>query len=189
MRPDPRNDKAPPSDEALSTEWPFSATTATNHRRAARHHRRAGTFYGYRTTDAVLFHPWLSPAEKLVLAAVAAHPRRSPSHRYLQAFVPIDHDKIEQALSRIEQVFGIVEESWHLAARIVIDLPFIYADLLLCARDEMALHLSDLLRRRVPLLILARLSEAEIRHLADLVSSTMGWDAGRIELEIGACRP
>ncbi|ADE12684.1 glycerol-3-phosphate dehydrogenase/oxidase [Sideroxydans lithotrophicus] len=91
--------------------------------------------------------------------------------------------------TRIEQVFGIVEESRHLAARIVIDLPFIYADLLLCARDEMALHLSDLLRRRVPLLILARLSEAEIRHLADLVSSTMGWDAGRIELEIGACRP
>ena len=50
---------------------------------------------------------------------------------------------------------SIVEETPQLAARIVPALPFIYADLLLCARDEMAVHLSDLLRRRMPLLILA----------------------------------
>ncbi len=90
---------------------------------------------------------------------------------------------------RIEQIFHIVEETPQLAARIVTALPFIYADLLLCARDEMALHLSDLLRRRMPLLILATLSTAEIRHLAELVAPELGWDAARVEQEVEACRP
>jgi glycerol-3-phosphate dehydrogenase len=90
---------------------------------------------------------------------------------------------------RAEQVFRIVEEAPQLAARIVPALPFICADLLLCARDEMVMHLSDLLRRRMPLLILAQLSAAEVRHLAELVAPELGWDAARIEQEVEACRP
>jgi glycerol-3-phosphate dehydrogenase len=90
---------------------------------------------------------------------------------------------------RIEEVFRIVGEAPQLAARIVSVLPFIYADLLLCARHEMALHLSDLLRRRMPLLILAQLSEAELRHLAELVAPEMEWDAAGIAQEIKACLP
>lgn len=88
---------------------------------------------------------------------------------------------------RIEQVLRIVEETPQLAARIVSALPFIYADLLLCARDEMALHLSDLLRRRMPLLILAQLSLAEVHHLAELVAPVMGWDSDRVMQEAEAC--
>ena len=90
---------------------------------------------------------------------------------------------------RVEQVFRVVEENPQYAGRIVPDLPFIYADLLLCARDEMALHLPDLLRRRMPLLILAQLSAAEVQHLAELVAPELGWDAARIEQEAEACRP
>jgi glycerol-3-phosphate dehydrogenase len=90
---------------------------------------------------------------------------------------------------RIAQVFRIVEETPQLAARIVAELPFIHADLLLCARDEMALHMSDLLRRRMPLLILARLDPAEVRRLAELVAPEMGWDADRIAQEVEACFP
>ncbi len=89
---------------------------------------------------------------------------------------------------RIDQVFHIIEETPKLAARIVEELPFIYADLLFCARDEMALHLSDLLRRRMPLLILAKLSSDEVRHLAEFVAPELGWDAARIEQEVEACR-
>ena len=89
--------------------------------------------------------------------------------------------------TRVAEVFDIVEESRHLAARIVTDLPFIFADLILCARDEMALHLSDLLRRRMPLMILTHLSEAEVRHLAELVAPAMGWDDDRVTLEVEAC--
>lgn len=90
---------------------------------------------------------------------------------------------------RIEQVFHIVEEIPRLAERIVQELPFIYADLLLCVRDEMVVHLSDLLRRRMPLLILAKLSSDEIRHLAEFVAPELGWDAIKIEQEAEACRP
>jgi glycerol-3-phosphate dehydrogenase len=90
---------------------------------------------------------------------------------------------------RIERVLRIAEAKPQLSARIVSALPFIHADLLLCARDEMVLHLSDLLRRRMPLLILAQLSEGELRHLAELVAPAMDWDVTRIEQEIKACRP
>jgi glycerol-3-phosphate dehydrogenase len=90
---------------------------------------------------------------------------------------------------RAGKVFDSVEESRHLAARIVTDLPFIFADLLLCARDEMALHLSDLLRRRMPLMILTQLDEAEMRHLAELVAPAMGWDEARVTQEVEACAP
>jgi glycerol-3-phosphate dehydrogenase len=90
---------------------------------------------------------------------------------------------------RVAQVFRIVEGAPQLAARIVPELPFIHADLLLCARDEMVLHLSDLLRRRMPLLILAQLDPAEVRRLAELVAPELGWDAARIAQEAEACRP
>ncbi|MDO8292966.1 MAG: glycerol-3-phosphate dehydrogenase/oxidase [Gallionella sp.] len=89
---------------------------------------------------------------------------------------------------RAEQVFRLVEERSQLAERIVPDLPFILADLLFCARDEMAVHLDDLLRRRLPLLILARLGEGDLRRLAGLVAPVLGWDAAAIAYEIEACR-
>jgi glycerol-3-phosphate dehydrogenase len=88
---------------------------------------------------------------------------------------------------RVEQVLRMVEEAPQLAARIVPALPFIHADLLLCARDEMAVHLSDLLRRRMPLLILARLDALAVRHLAELVAPVLGWDEARVVQETGAC--
>lgn len=88
---------------------------------------------------------------------------------------------------RVEQVFRIVEETPQLAARIVSALPLIYADLLLCARDEMALHLTDLLRRRMPLLILAQLSAADVRHLAELVAPVMGWNEDMVAQEVESC--
>jgi glycerol-3-phosphate dehydrogenase len=91
--------------------------------------------------------------------------------------------------NRIEQVFHIIEQTPQLAVRIVQELPFIYADLLFCARDEMAVHLTDLLRRRMPLLILAKLSSAEVRHLAEFVAPELGWDAARIGQEVEICRP
>ena len=91
--------------------------------------------------------------------------------------------------NRIGLVFDLVKEAPLLAARIVPELPFIYADLLLCARDEMVVHLSDLLRRRMPLLILAKLNMAELHRFAELLSPLLGWDANRITQEVEACLP
>jgi glycerol-3-phosphate dehydrogenase len=91
--------------------------------------------------------------------------------------------------SRIERVFHIVEETPQLAARIVSGLPFIYADLMLCARDEMVVHLSDLLRRRMPLLVLEKLNEAQLHGFAELLAPLLGWDADRVKRETEACLP
>lgn len=88
---------------------------------------------------------------------------------------------------RIAQVFDIVAEAPQLAVRIDAGLPFVYADLLLCARDEMAVHLSDLLRRRLPLLILAKPDAAQLHHLAELLASVLGWDERRIGEEVKGC--
>ena len=89
--------------------------------------------------------------------------------------------------SRIDQVFSIARESPQLATRLVPDLPFIHADLLFCARDEMAVHLSDLLRRRMPLLILAKTNTTALRQFAELVAPELGWDVDRIAQEVEAC--
>ncbi len=90
---------------------------------------------------------------------------------------------------RVLEAFRLVEEQPQLAARIVPELPFVHSDLLLCARDEMVLHLSDLLRRRMPLLMLVRLSDVDLRRLAELVAPVLGWDAARVGREVEACRP
>ncbi|MDD2702168.1 MAG: glycerol-3-phosphate dehydrogenase C-terminal domain-containing protein, partial [Sideroxydans sp.] len=89
--------------------------------------------------------------------------------------------------SRVTDVFDIVRGMPQYALRIVPEVPLIYADLLLCAREEMVVHLPDLLRRRMPLLILAKLDAETVRHLAELVAPVLGWDVQRISDEVEAC--
>jgi glycerol-3-phosphate dehydrogenase len=88
---------------------------------------------------------------------------------------------------RVEEVLRGIEGDHQLAERIVPSLPFIYADLLFCARNEMVIHLEDLLRRRMPLLILAKLSESTLRRLAETVAATMDWDETAINREVASC--
>jgi glycerol-3-phosphate dehydrogenase len=87
----------------------------------------------------------------------------------------------------ITRVFDIVAETPQMAARIVSDLPFIYGDLLLCAREEMVVHLSDLLRRRLPLLILAKPDATGLRHFAEVLAPVLGWDEQRVMQEVEDC--
>lgn len=83
-----------------------------------------------------------------------------------------------------DEILHDVGNNHALAERIVPTLPIIYADLLFCAREEMVEHLEDLLRRRMPLLILSKLTETELRTITGAVSGILGWDAVRIEQEI-----
>jgi glycerol-3-phosphate dehydrogenase len=88
---------------------------------------------------------------------------------------------------RVEDVLRSMEGDPRLAERIVPTLPFIYADLLFCARTEMAIHLDDLLRRRMPLLILAQITESTLRRIAETVAATMDWDEAAINREVASC--
>ncbi|UJP05013.1 MAG: glycerol-3-phosphate dehydrogenase/oxidase [Nitrosomonas sp.] len=74
-----------------------------------------------------------------------------------------------------------------LAHRIVPSVPLIHADLMHCARREMIVHLDDLLRRRLPLLILARLCDKTLHHLAQCVAVPLQCDTGRIAQQIARC--
>jgi len=89
---------------------------------------------------------------------------------------------------RVDEVLlTVMDNSW-MAERIIPELPFIHADLLWSARREMTVHLDDLLRRRMPLLILEKLDEKDFRRIAASVASALGWDNATIASEIEACR-
>jgi glycerol-3-phosphate dehydrogenase len=73
---------------------------------------------------------------------------------------------------RIGGIFRSLEGNPSLADRIVPSLPLIYADLHFCAHTEMIVQLEDLLRRRMPLSILARLSESTMQRISEIIAST-----------------
>ena len=85
---------------------------------------------------------------------------------------------------RVGEILRSLEGDPRLAERIVPSLPFIYADLLFCARTEMVVHLEDLLRRRIPLLILSKLTEDTLRRITETVASTLGRDEATQKQEI-----
>lgn len=88
---------------------------------------------------------------------------------------------------RTPEILLIIEEKPQLANRITPTLPFIYADLVFCARHEMVVHLEDLLRRRMPLLILSKMSRTELFRLAEIVAATLAWDTRTLSEEVEAC--
>jgi glycerol-3-phosphate dehydrogenase len=88
---------------------------------------------------------------------------------------------------RVSDVLNKVEIDTNLAKRITPSLPFIYADLLFCASEEMVVHLRDLLRRRMPILILSRFSESDLHEIATMVAPLMGWNENAMRLEVEAC--
>ena len=89
--------------------------------------------------------------------------------------------------TRVIEVFKNIEYNQALTKRIVPTVPFIYADLMFSARNEMVVHLDDLLRRRMPLLILAKLSAADLQRIAQDVAEIFGWDENIIQREVEAC--
>jgi glycerol-3-phosphate dehydrogenase len=84
----------------------------------------------------------------------------------------------------VDEVLAMIETNPELSRRIVPELPLIYSDLLFCARTEMAVTLEDLLRRRMPLMLLARLSGDTLRRVAEAVAPIMGWDEAAINREV-----
>ena len=89
--------------------------------------------------------------------------------------------------TQITEIFRSIEAQAGLAQRIIPSLPFIEADLMYCANFEMIIHLDDLLRRRLPLLILARLTENQIWQIALRVADAINWDEARLQQEVEHC--
>ncbi|MEZ6131970.1 MAG: glycerol-3-phosphate dehydrogenase/oxidase [Planctomycetaceae bacterium] len=116
-------------------------------------------------------------------------------------FATFQHQMIERAMSlgidrdtaatatrrfgsRMCEILTRVEDAPELAGRIVPELPFCRAEVMHAVQQEMAHSLVDVLRRRIPILLLTRLSRTTIREIADLAATAAGWDAVRIQQEI-----
>jgi glycerol-3-phosphate dehydrogenase len=187
-----QSDAANPS--AVSRDWELK-TTANG-----LHHAIGGKLTSAREDAAVIVD---AVCERLGVAIACASKGRMPwapkrdfaewvsETSVLAQGLGIDAESAQWLMrrhgARIAEVFKIIGETPQYAARIVPDVPLVYADLLLCARDEMAVHLVDLLRRRMPLLILARLDAEKLQRLAGLMASVLRWDAQRVDDEVKAC--
>ncbi|WP_428311925.1 FAD-dependent oxidoreductase [Hydrocarboniphaga sp.] len=78
---------------------------------------------------------------------------------------------------RIDRIIELLQENPAWSARVVAGAAFIDAEIVLAAREEMSFSLDDLLRRRMPLTLLTRLSEADLQRIATLFGEQKGWTA------------
>ncbi|MER2512659.1 MAG: glycerol-3-phosphate dehydrogenase/oxidase [Nitrosomonas ureae] len=89
---------------------------------------------------------------------------------------------------RAVEIFQRIETEPDLAQRIIPALPFLRADLMHCAETEMVIHLDDLLRRRLPILILTKLTEDQLLQIAQRIAGSLNWNSARIAQEITRCK-
>jgi glycerol-3-phosphate dehydrogenase len=53
-----------------------------------------------------------------------------------------------------------------------------------CARNEMPVHLEDLLRRRIPLTILSKPDPTLAHEMAGLAAPEMGWSTADVQAQV-----
>lgn len=103
----------------------------------------------------------------------------------------IDNDSAKSILSRygkkVPELFKLIRVNGRLAERILPRLPFISAELVFSAKNEMVVRLEDLFRRRIPLFILSTISQDDLRRLADTVAAELSWNEAKKEKEIEFC--
>ena len=68
--------------------------------------------------------------------------------------------------------------------RIVSGLPFIKAEIKYSAETEMVVRLEDVLRRRIPLLVLSKLEPHHLEELARIAAGPLGWTPERVVREV-----
>ena len=90
--------------------------------------------------------------------------------------------------TRTNEILKNIEADPSLSRRIIRSIPFVFADLEFCARTEMVVHLDDLLRRRMPLLILAQLTTHDLQQIATRIADIMDWNDATITAEVEHCR-
>lgn len=87
----------------------------------------------------------------------------------------------------VDDIYEAMAENPGLAGHLLPALPFLRADLFHCARHEMVVHLDDLLRRRLCLLLLHRADRSQLEALAAEVAPFLAWDQARQNLEVEHC--
>jgi len=102
----------------------------------------------------------------------------------------LDSQAAESIVSRYgvgsQDVFDLVRRHGEWRERLVPDLPFVKAEVVYTSSNEMAVTLEDVLRRRIPLLILAPPDRRVIEEAARLAAGVMGWADDRRTAEADA---
>jgi len=83
-----------------------------------------------------------------------------------------------------ERLLQIAHDQPELAERLDPKLPFAKAEVIHCAEAEGVVRLQDLLRRRIPLLILTSPTLETVREAAELAAPSLGWDERRVNDEV-----
>jgi glycerol-3-phosphate dehydrogenase len=102
----------------------------------------------------------------------------------------LDEETIEACQTRygnrVARVFDIISDQPELAARVHSDTPFCLAEVVHAVKHEMARNLEDVMRRRMPLLLLARPTQVTLLQAADLMGPFLGWSDQRKHDEVAA---
>ena len=90
--------------------------------------------------------------------------------------------------SHVDEIHDRIAERPDLAARLHPEVPFCRAEVAHAVEREMARSLDDVLRRRIPLTILARPDAAVARDAAQLVAATLGWTPAQQRQQVSQLR-
>ena len=88
--------------------------------------------------------------------------------------------------ANITRLYEILADAPGLSARIVPDAPFCLAEIVHAAKHEMARSLEDVLRRRMPLVLISKLSREILTLTAGLMGPALGWSEQRQQDEVAA---
>jgi glycerol-3-phosphate dehydrogenase len=110
------------------------------------------------------------------------------SARRLNIRVGMDAETANLSIIRhgtaVNELRKLIRKKPSLARRIVADLPFCRAEIVHCAINEMVVHLDDLLRRRIPIMILMQPDQVLVQKIADQLGPLLGWNAATKQKEI-----
>ncbi len=86
--------------------------------------------------------------------------------------------------SRVVRLFEQLRQGPELARRIVTQAPFCLAEAVHAVREEMATTLEDVLRRRIPLVLLCRLADENLQEVSRLIARELDWTDERRDREV-----
>jgi len=85
---------------------------------------------------------------------------------------------------QVEALCELVERLPELSQRYVQDAPYCVGELVFVSQREAVHHLEDVLRRRLPLLLVSRLSRERVAFAAAIVGKVLGWSDSRRDQEL-----
>jgi glycerol-3-phosphate dehydrogenase len=90
--------------------------------------------------------------------------------------------------AKVNEVFALIQSTPDLAQPITAECSFCRAEIVHSARHEMSRTLIDILRRRIPLMVLSHLTDDVLNDASTLAGNELGWNSERRQQEITRVR-